>query len=108
LYDPVWTSSVKASGDFAIALIGFVLLMAWRAPPLVVVVTGALGGGGLAPVYRGASPPARGAFGAGRPRGRREPLPSRRIWPWASHFENRAKRCARQARPVSIDTLRKL
>jgi len=44
LYDPVWTSSVKTSGDFAIALIGFVLLVAWRAPPLVVVVTGALGG----------------------------------------------------------------
>jgi chromate transporter len=44
LYDPVWTSSVKASGDFAIALIGFVLLVAWRAPPLVVVITGALGG----------------------------------------------------------------
>jgi len=44
LYDPVWTSSVKTSGDFAIALIGFVLVVAWRAPPLVVVVTGALGG----------------------------------------------------------------
>jgi chromate transporter len=48
LYDPVWTSSVKASGDLAIALIGFVLLVAWRAPPLVVVVTGALGGVALA------------------------------------------------------------
>jgi len=48
LYDPVWTSSVKGSGDFAIALIGFVLLVAWRAPPLVVVVTGALGGVALA------------------------------------------------------------
>ena len=48
LYDPVWTSSVKTSGDFAIALIGFVLLVAWRAPPLVVVVTGALGGVALA------------------------------------------------------------
>ena len=48
LYDPVWTSSVKGSGDFAIALIGFVLLVAWRAPPLVVVVTGALGGIALA------------------------------------------------------------
>ena len=48
LYDPVWTSSVRGSGDFAIALIGFVLLVAWRAPPLVVVVTGALGGIALA------------------------------------------------------------
>jgi chromate transporter len=48
LYDPVWTSSVKASGDFAVALIGFVLLVAWRAPPLLVVVVGALGGVALA------------------------------------------------------------
>jgi len=48
LYDPVWTSSVKAPGDFAIALVGFVLLVAWRAPPLLVVITGALGGMALA------------------------------------------------------------
>jgi chromate transporter len=48
LYNPVWTSSVKGSADFAIALIGFVLLVAWRAPPLVVVMTGALGGIALA------------------------------------------------------------
>jgi len=41
LYDPVWTSAVKAPVDFAIALVGFVLLVAWRAPPwLVVVVCG--------------------------------------------------------------------
>ncbi len=44
LYNPVWTSSVKAPGDFAIALVGFVLLTVWRAPPLLVVVVGALGG----------------------------------------------------------------
>lgn len=44
LYSPVWTSSVQTSGDFAIALIGFVLLVAWRAPPLLVVVVGALAG----------------------------------------------------------------
>ncbi len=44
LYSPVWTSSVKAPGDFAIALVGFVLLTVWRAPPLLVVVVGALGG----------------------------------------------------------------
>jgi chromate transporter len=48
LYDPVWTSSVKGSADFAIALIGFVLLVAWRAPPLIVVVIGALSGIALA------------------------------------------------------------
>jgi len=44
LYDPVWTSSVKSSGDFAVALTSFVLLTAWRAPPLVVVILGALSG----------------------------------------------------------------
>jgi chromate transporter len=48
LYHPLWTSSVKTSGDFAIALIGFVLLMAWRAPPLVVVLVSACGGIALA------------------------------------------------------------
>jgi chromate transporter len=44
LYNPLWTSSVKSSGDFALVLIGFVLLIAWRTPPLIVVVLGALGG----------------------------------------------------------------
>ena len=44
LYNPVWTSSVKTSGDFGIALVGFVLLTVWRAPPLVVVIISALGG----------------------------------------------------------------
>ena len=45
---PIWTSAVQTPGDFAIALVGFVLLMAWRAPPLVVVAVSALGGIGLA------------------------------------------------------------
>jgi len=44
LYNPVWTSSVHAPADLGIALAGFVLLMAWRAPPLVVVVVSAIGG----------------------------------------------------------------
>ena len=44
LYNPVWTSSVHARGDFAIALTGFVLLTAWRAAPLVVVIVSAVGG----------------------------------------------------------------
>jgi chromate transporter len=43
-YNPVWTTSVKTPADFAIALVGFVLLVAWRAPPLLVVVVSALGG----------------------------------------------------------------
>jgi chromate transporter len=48
LYSPVWTSSVKTTADFGLALVGFVLLTVWRAPPLVVVALGALGGIGLA------------------------------------------------------------
>jgi chromate transporter len=44
LYNPVWISSVKTSGDFGIALVGFVLLTVWRAPPLVVVAFSALAG----------------------------------------------------------------
>ena len=48
LYNPVWTSSVKTPGDFGVALVGFVLLTVWRAPPLLVVIVGALGGIALA------------------------------------------------------------
>ncbi|TAL81173.1 MAG: chromate efflux transporter [Beijerinckiaceae bacterium] len=44
LYNPVWTTSVKAPGDFGIALTGFVLLIVWRTPPLVVVIISAVGG----------------------------------------------------------------
>jgi chromate transporter len=44
LYNPIWTNSVRTPGDFGIALAGFVLLTAWRAPPLLIVVTSALGG----------------------------------------------------------------
>ena len=47
LYSPVWTSSVKGPPDFAIALVGFVLLMAWRAPPLVVVLVSAMAGAAI-------------------------------------------------------------
>jgi chromate transporter len=48
LYNPLWISSVKSSGDVALALIGFVLLTAWRTPALIVVILGALGGIALA------------------------------------------------------------
>jgi chromate transporter len=48
LYNPVWTSSVRTPGDFGVALVGFTLLTAWRVPPLLVVVIGALGGIALA------------------------------------------------------------
>ena len=48
LYNPVWTSAVKGPADFAVAAAAFVLLVAWRAPPLVVVGLAALAGVGLA------------------------------------------------------------
>jgi chromate transporter len=44
LYNPVWTSSVRAPRDFGIALVGFILLTVWRAPPLVVVCVSATAG----------------------------------------------------------------
>jgi chromate transporter len=44
LYSPVWTTSVNGAGDFGVALVGFVLLTLWEAPPLVVVATSAVGG----------------------------------------------------------------
>jgi len=44
LYNPVWTTSVTSAGSFAIALVGFVLLIAWEAPPLLVVAVSAIGG----------------------------------------------------------------
>ncbi len=44
LYTPVWTSAVQGPADFALALVGFVLLTVWRVPPLAVVALGAVGG----------------------------------------------------------------
>ena len=44
LYNPLWTSAVHSSSDFAVVLIGCILLVAWRAPPLLIVVLGALAG----------------------------------------------------------------
>jgi chromate transporter len=46
LYNPVWTSSVRSAADVSVAVVGFVLL-AWRAPPLLVVAMGALAGAAL-------------------------------------------------------------
>jgi len=47
LYNPVWTSGVQSSADFAVAATGFVLLIVWGAPPLLVVALSALAGAGL-------------------------------------------------------------
>jgi chromate transporter len=48
LYSLLWVNSVRSPGDFALALVGFILLTVWRAPPLLVVILGALGGMALA------------------------------------------------------------
>ncbi len=47
LYDPVWTSAVLKPSDFALALVGFVLLTVWQARPVLVVALGVLSGIGL-------------------------------------------------------------
>ena len=44
LYNPVWTSAVAAPVDFVIATAAFVLLAAWRTPPLAVVLLCAVAG----------------------------------------------------------------
>ncbi|HTB43533.1 MAG TPA: chromate efflux transporter [Acetobacteraceae bacterium] len=51
LYSPVWTSAVQSGTDFAVAVTGFVLLIVWRAPPLVVVALSAAAGAGLALIH---------------------------------------------------------
>lgn len=48
LYNPVWTTTVHTPQDFGIALVGFVLLTAWRTPPLVVVAFSAAAGAAMA------------------------------------------------------------
>lgn len=44
LYDPVFTGAIERVDQFALALVGFVLLVAWRCPPWVVVIVGAVVG----------------------------------------------------------------
>jgi len=48
LYQPVWTSAIRSAADFGLALVAFVLLLAWQAPPWLVVLVTALGGVGMA------------------------------------------------------------
>jgi chromate transporter len=38
LYHPVWTSAVITPRDFALALLGFLLLTVWKLPSWIVVV----------------------------------------------------------------------
>ncbi|PMC34811.1 ChrA protein [Bacillus sp. UMB0899] len=43
-YHPIWTSSILSSKDFAFAGILFSMLVYWKFPPWVIVLTGAIGG----------------------------------------------------------------
>lgn len=47
LFDPVWTSTVKGPGDFALAAAAFGLLMFWKVPSWAVVILCAVAGVGL-------------------------------------------------------------
>ncbi|WP_396600238.1 chromate efflux transporter [Frigoribacterium sp. R86507] len=44
LYDPVATTAITGPGSFCLALVCFVLLVAWRTPPWAVVAVAAAGG----------------------------------------------------------------
>ncbi|HLR67818.1 MAG TPA: chromate transporter [Virgibacillus sp.] len=44
LYHPIWTSSILRPIDFALASILFSMLVYWKLPPWIVVLTGAIGG----------------------------------------------------------------
>jgi chromate transporter len=44
LYNPVWTAGITNAYDFALAVVAFLLLFMWQAPPLLVVLLSALGG----------------------------------------------------------------
>jgi chromate transporter len=44
LYNPVWVSAVRGPADFAVAAVGFILLIVWRASPLLVVFLSAAAG----------------------------------------------------------------
>ncbi|WP_251638764.1 chromate transporter [Sporosarcina sp. NCCP-2716] len=43
-YFPIWTSSILAPADFALAAVLFSMLAYWKLPPWIVVVAGAAGG----------------------------------------------------------------
>ncbi|MBO0993684.1 chromate transporter [Bacillus sp. SD088] len=43
-YNPIWTSSILAPIDFALAAILFSMLVYWKLPPWIIVMTGAIGG----------------------------------------------------------------
>jgi chromate transporter len=51
LYDPLWTSAILRPLDFALALAGFALLTAWKAPPWLVVLLLAAAGATAASIW---------------------------------------------------------
>ena len=50
LYNPVWLAGIKSAADFGLALLAFILLYLWKAPPWAIVVLCALGGAVIAAV----------------------------------------------------------
>ncbi|KPF41458.1 chromate efflux transporter [Rhizobium sp. AAP43] len=53
LYSPVFTNAIDNMRDFTLALLCFVLLVAWKLPPWIVVVVAAVGGVGLSLIVSG-------------------------------------------------------
>lgn len=47
-YNPIWTSTILETKDFALAAVLFGLLVFWKCPPWLVVILGVLGGAALA------------------------------------------------------------
>lgn len=43
-YQPIWSSAILAPYDFALASLLFSMLVFWKLPPWIIVVTGAIGG----------------------------------------------------------------
>jgi chromate transporter len=43
-YDPIWTSAILKPVDFAFSAVLFSMLVYWKLPPWIVVITGAFGG----------------------------------------------------------------
>lgn len=44
LYDPLWTTAILNPSDFALVSILFVMLVFWKLPPWIIVISGAAGG----------------------------------------------------------------
>ncbi|MBT2689292.1 chromate transporter [Bacillus sp. ISL-47] len=50
-YHPIWTSSILEPVDFAFAAVLFSMLVYWKLPPWIIVVTGAIGGMILSSIF---------------------------------------------------------